>query len=375
MALPGWFSSFRPKPDQGGNGEGNSSPTAENYQIVEVGDAPDLTRVMKPDPTCTGYYAESGYKTSKMIVASWSSLEVFASQFKGDNGSKWWARHNVRNSWSPEWNGTESFDAALDLAIHGWAEGGETIERTRGYIRALNPLSPRMQKYGIAGTTPNVPRAIAGNLLNMRVPEPGKSRKRQIMTLVYNMCENGGCSAESITNKAAVTAALVDEIEAKGFAVEVVAAVATNALGSGRSMIKAYEFVRIKESHHPMDINRIAFGLGHAAMFRGLFFADMQRNHEFKEIGEGLGSATSSFPTKELTEEQTYTITSAGRPGIPASLFKDVDTAVTKGLNAIVRELRLQDCPAFPKLKDHEDDLEQSEEEDERDYPPPEWSY
>jgi len=343
------------------NGGGNSP------LVVEIGDAPDLTRTMHPDPR--GMISKD-YDIHKMIVASWSSLEVFAKQFKGDHGAGWWASNNVRNRWNPDWNGAESFDAALDLAIHGWREGGETIERTRGYIRALNPLSPRMIKYGIAGSTPNVPRAIAGNILNMRVPEPGKSRKRQIITIVYNLCENGGVSAECITNKAAVTAALIDEIEAKGFACEVVAAVATNAWGGSKGYIKAYEFVRIKESHHPMDINRIAFGLGHAAMFRGLFFADMQRNHEFKEIGEGLGSATSTFPTKELTEEQTYTITSAGKPGISASLFKDVDTAVTKGLNAIVSELQRQGCPAFPK-KDHEDDLDEEDEEEDV----PQWDY
>lgn len=349
------------------NGGGNSPP------VVEIGDAPDLTRVMKPDPTGYQYRNTS---TKKMVVASWSSLEVFASQFKGDHGEKWWARHNVRRDWNPSWNGCDSFDEALDLAIHGWAEGGETIERTRGYIRALNPLSPRLIKYGIAGTTPNVPRAIAGNILNMRVPETGKSRKKQIITIVYNMCENGGISSEAITNKAAVAAALIDEIEAKGFAVEVVSAVATDGY-TGSGIIKAYEFVRIKESHHPIDINRLAFGLGHSAMFRGLFFADMQRNHEFREIGEGLGCATSSYPTKELSEDQTYIITSAGgKMGLNPNLFSTVDKAVKEGLDAMVRELQRQGCPAFPKLteKDHEDDLAKSE-EDEEELPVPHWSY
>lgn len=342
--------------------------------VVEIGDAPDLTRTMKPDPKGHGHWEK--YDTDKMVVASWSSLEVFAKQFKGDHGKDWWARHNVRNSWNPSWNGTASFDEALDLAIQGWAEGGETIERTRGYIKALNPLSPRLVKYGIAGTTPNVPRAIAGNLLNMRQPANAVARKKKTITIVYNMCENGGVSSEAITNKAAVAAALIDEIETKGFAVEVVSAVATDGW-KGRNIIKAYEFVRIKESHHPIDINRLAFGLGHSAMFRGLFFADMQRNHEFKEIGEGLGSATSSFPNKEVNEEQTYIITSAGKPGLSANLYSTVDKAVTEGLNAMVRELQKQGCPAFPKLKDHEDDLEKSEEEAEDhssyDYPDEDW--
>lgn len=343
------------------NGGGNSPP------IIEIGDAPDLTRVMRPVP------CENG----NTVVASWSSLEVFAAQFKGDNGGKWWSRRNVRNDWSPEFNGAESFDAALDMAVHGWAEGGVTIERTRGYIRALNPISPKLTKYGIAGTTPNVPRAIAGNILNMRQPKPTATMKKKIITIVYNMCENGNINAEMITNKAAVTAALIDEIEAKGFSVEVVAAVVSN--GGGRTWdgpappMRAYEFVRIKEAHHPIDINRIAFGLGHASMFRGLFFADMQRNHEFSSIGSGLGSASSTTPTKDLIEDQVYTITGA-RSGVSATLFDNIDNSVTKGLDAIVRELRQQGCPAFPQLKDHEDDLEKSEEENPS-VPEPHWSY
>lgn len=349
--VPTW-SPFESKPTEGGE---QSPPT-----IVEIGDAPDLTRLMNP-PAVEG---------AQTVVASWSSLEVFAKQFKGDPGTGWWAKHNVRNDWSEHFNGAESFNAALDLAIHGWAEGGVTIERTRGYIKALNPLSPRITKYGIAGTTPNVPRAIAGNILNMRQPEVGRSRKRQVITIVYNMCENGCCDKDSITNKAAVTAALIDEIEAKGFACEVVAAVVSRGAG-WPAKIWAYEFVRIKESHLPIDINRLAFGLGHASMFRGLFFADMQRNREFEAIGSGLGSAQSTKPTKELQEQQIYTITSADGS---SELFETVDKAVTVGLNRIVSELQKQGCPAFEK-KDHEDDLEKPTEEEPEDFSSydPEW--
>ena len=353
--MAGFFGSgfTLPKPASSQDGGEQSPP------VVELGDAPDLTRALQPS------FTSKDYKITKGIVASWSSLEVFAGQFRGDNGSSWWARRNVRNSWSAEFNGCDSFDEAIDMATQGWAEGGEIIERTRGYIRALNPLSPKITKYGIAGSTPNVPRAIAGNILNMRQPELRRSAKKKTITIVYNMCENGGTDADMITHKAAVTAALIDEIEAKGFAIEVVSAVATNGYTGGGN-IRAYEFVRIKESHHPIDINRLAFGLGHAAMFRGLFFADMQRNHEFKEIGPGLGTAKSMNASAENNAEQVYTISSAGtikrydwqtpNGNISAELFKTIDDAVTKGLNAIVSELQRQGCPAFPK-KDHEDDL------------------
>lgn len=349
MAIPFTPQYFGSKPDEEA---GVQTPVTH-----ELGDAPDLTRLMRP----TG-------NAQKVVCASWSSLEKFATSFKGDTGQGWWCRDNVHNDWHTDFNGCESFQHALDLAMYGWKEGGETIERTRSYVRALNPISLQRTRYGIAGTSPNVPRAIAGNPLNMRLPEVGKSRKKQVITIVYNMCENGGTDKDIITNKAAVTAALIDEIEAKGFACEVVAAVVTGY--NWKSTIKAFEFVRIKESHLPVDINRLAFGLGHAAMFRGLFFGDMQRYSEFKEIGPGLGCATTTFPTKELLEQQIYTITSTNKAS-KSKQFATVDLAVTEGLNAIVRELQMQGCPAFPALseKDHTDDLEkQSEEDDEDEY-------
>lgn len=353
------------------NGGGNSPP------VVELGDAPDLTRTVRVKSDVKDDSLHPSYPLKKTIIASWSSLEVFAKQFKGDNGSGWWARRNVRNSWSADFNGCDSFDEALDMAVHGWEEGGVACDKARGYIQALNPLSPKLVRYGIAGTTPNVPRAIAGNLLNMRQPKPTASMKKKTITIIYNMCENGGTDATMITNKAAVTAALIDEIEAKGFAVEVIASVVTNGhdyRSGSRGTIRAYEFVRVKESHHPVDINRLAFGLGHAAMFRGLFFADMQRNDEFKEIGEGLGGAASMQALKEHNEEQIYTISSAGQP-ISAGWFKDMDMSATTGLNAIVRELRLQGCPAFPVMteKEREDALAKPE-EDHSSYPN-EYSY
>ena len=86
------------------NGGGNSPP------VVEIGDAPDLTRVMHPDSRSG---IDEHYNIKEVVVASWSSLEVFASQFKGDHGANWWAKRNVRNSWSPTFNGADSFDEAL----------------------------------------------------------------------------------------------------------------------------------------------------------------------------------------------------------------------------------------------------------------------
>lgn len=349
------------------NGGGNTPP------VREVGDAPNITRLLDID--CVKDYYESWkgeYPNRATFRSSWSSPEAFAANIQKMNGSSWYPDRSVweKGGNDESFSGVKNLQEAIDMAFHGWAEGGALIEKTRGYIQALNPLSPKMVKYGIAGTTPNVPRAIAGNILNMRLPEKKNSLKKKTITIVYNMCESGWTNKDQICNKAAVTAALVDEIEAKGFSCEVIAcAVTTN------REIRVLSAVCVKESHQPVDINRLAFGLGHSAMFRMLFFADWQGEDFCKKLGYGLGLISSTTPTAENRVEQIYHIEGGSSEKIKIKDFKDIDTAATKGLNSIVRTLREQGCPAFPPLKDHEDDLaEETEETDHSEYPR-EWSY
>src|ERR1700735_431602 len=184
--------------------------TGGNSPVVrENGDAPNLTRLLSVET-----------KKPKIRYSSWSSPEAFSNYVSSIDPSGNWYANDVWKDASEYFSGVSSIHEALDLCRNGWKAGGETIEKTRGYIAALNPTRFQPVQYAIAGTTPNVPRAIAGNILNMRAPSLDKSSRRKTITIVYNMCENGGVDKEMITNKAAVMAALIDEIERKGFSCE-----------------------------------------------------------------------------------------------------------------------------------------------------------
>lgn len=331
----------------------------ESPQVREVGDAPNITRLIDIN-CCKDYYEEYNNLPREVFRSSWSSPEAFATHIQDMNGKDSWYEDNVWRDISESFTGVKTLQEAIDMAFQGWKEGGALIEKTRGYIQALNPLSPKMVRYGIAGTTPNVPRAIAGNILNMRLPEKKNSLKKKTITIIYNMCESGWSNKDSIGNKAAVTAALIDEIEAKGFSCEVIACATTS-----NRRIRVLTSVCVKESHQPVDINRLAFGLGHPAMFRALFFADWQGDKFCSSLGYGLGIISTTTPTAEDKINQIYHIEGGSSKKIKIKDFSDIDTAATKGLNSIVRTLREQGCPAFPPLKDHEDDLEKPKEETE----------
>lgn len=324
--------------------------------VREIGDAPHITRLLKHKPTVKTFYS------------SWSSPEAFADHIGDINPSSvWYTGDNIWNDCTKSFVGVDSLGEAIDLCVNGWKEGGETIEKTRGYIQALNPVLPKPLKYAIAGSTPNVPRAIAGNILNMRAPEEGKSGRRPVITIVYNMCENCGIDQQSITNKAAVTAALVDEIEAKGFATEVIAVAYSG--GGWSSNMEALTSVVVKPSNQPVDTNRLAFSLGHSAMFRALIFADWEADHFCSDLGRGLGCPKSTQPNKDDNDRDIYVIRAA--VGNMGKDFGTIEKAADQGVKFIIKELRKQGCPAFPKMKDHEDDLDEEpleEEEEELPY-------
>jgi hypothetical protein len=316
--------------------------------VREIGDAPNITRLIDHE-----------VKKNKIRFSSWSSPEKFANHIQKIEMKDVWYDNHVWEDANEHFSGVSSIEEALDLCRNGWKEGGETIERTRGYIRALNPTRLLPVKYAIAGSTPNVPRAIAGNILNMRAPDMDKTSRRKTITIVYNMCEPGYVDKETITNKAAVMAALIDEIEAKGFSCEVISTAYTTSF-----KMEDLTSICVKESHHPVDINRLAFSLGHSAMFRVLFFANWEGDRFCQDLGWGLGSAVSTKPTKEQNEKNIFTIQS--RQGL--KFFDTMENSATKGLEFIVSELQRQGCSAFEK-KDHEDDLEKNEDDD----PETEW--
>ena len=322
------------------NGGGNSPP------VREVGDAPHITRLL-------GENIER-----KTFLSSHSSPEKFARYLQEFTSEDCWrGEDNVYKSCREDFTGVKHIREAFDMAIYGWKDGGETIEKARSFINALNPIRPQLVRYGIAGTTPNVPRAIAGNILNMRLPDKKPSKKNKTITIVYNMCEAWMANKDNICNKAAVTAALVDEIEAKGFSVEVIATAAT-----GNTRMRAVTRCCVKESHHPVDINRLAFSLGHSAMFRGMMFASWESDHFCSDLGYGLGIVSTTQPTVELCEKQIYTITSGHYDNpLKIDMFDTVDLAAGPGLQAMIKQLRKQGCPAFTKWTEQDDALEKDE--------------
>lgn len=292
-----------------------------------VGDAPEI----------------NDYLPDRSYHSCWDSLESFTRYVSGLDKGKAWNKCGWDSD--PDFYGSGSMEETLKLAKEGWIEGAAQIERTRSRVKGMRPQAPRLVKYELAGSVPNVPRAVAGNIFNMKAIDLAKSRKRPCMTLISNMSCLGHVDKDVISNRAAVVAALIDEIESAGFACEVI----STALSKGDGEFRVGTSVRVKNSNQPVDLYRLAFALGHSSMFRRMVFADRGSESICKAgVGYGMGRSQGFEEFSDLAEKAVYVLPSANLCG---DKFDTEDNAATVGVAYMVDQLRMQGCPAFPKLE------------------------
>lgn len=280
--------------------------------------------------------------------STWSSPEKFAAHIENIPKSDIWQPAGWEDNDDGFYGGKLS--EALTLARTGWTEGTETVEKFRNFISSSHPLMPTPSKYGIVGATPDVPRAIAGNIFNMKAIDLRKSHRRPVLTIVSNMAAPWYINKNTITNRAAVVAAIIDQIEAKGFSCEVI----TTAI-SAHGKFTAGTSVILKQSSQPVDIGRLAFGLGHVGMFRRLMFCDRGGHKECRDIGSGLGSSYNKFPDNGYEKDIYYLPSVADAE----HAFETEELSSTKGLDFLIKSLQDQKCPAFPRTRDEQDEQDE----------------
>jgi len=279
-------------------------------------------------------------KQASVFMSYWSTPEAMAAHVAtmGDGYGNW-----HRTAWTndKEFTGTKNMAEAISLCRNGWPVGAARAERLRDQINAANPTGPRVVKWDVAGAVASVPRALSGNPLNMRRVDTAKLRRKPIITLLSDMSVNANISADALTNRAAVVAAVVDATEAAGFACEVIT---FQCISGNRSSLGEVTAVTVKESHAPADIGRMAFALGHASFFRRISWATFTQSTFTKPLGPGLGSAA-QIDQKTANERGAYVLPSAGAN---QNAFTTEARAATDGLAFLLASLRQQDCPAFP---------------------------
>lgn len=302
--------------------------TATNYR--QAGDMQELAEFF-PIPKNAGNVRHCFYSSPEALAGHIETLKAI---------DAWGSDHSHWKNGRADFTGVNSMPEAIKIARDGWKEGAARVERIRDRINAANPQGSRLTRWDVAGAYPSIGRALSGNPLNMRRIDTAQLRRRPIITLLSDFGCNGGTPADAITNRAAVVAAVVDSIEAAGFACAVIG-FETSGYGGTVSQLCA---INIKEATAPADVARMAFGLGHVAMFRRLTWATMTEDSHVKALGGGLGAAQ-QLDLSGLAARDIYVLPSANST---YSAFRTEADAETKGLNVLLKALREQGCPAFP---------------------------
>lgn len=304
------------------------------YEVETKGDARYLERLFP-----------SHNKDRKTFQSFWSSPEKMAEAVSSWNLNDAWYAGPWENENPGGFYGTPTMKHATDLAMNGWPAGVEKASRLLDKVKAENPMQLKPAKYGIAGSTPNVPRAIGGNPLNMRIPDPRKASRRPVYTLLSDMGATCGHGSDEFINRAAVVAALIDQIESAGYSCDVITYSISDEYYGGESGMQVRHVIQVKNSNQPVDIQRLAFGLGHPAMFRRLAFAERAYHKFNSDLDYGLGS-THRFTDeekKELAEKRVFVIPSVNGN----DFFKTEESSSKEGLQYLVTSLKDQGFPLY----------------------------
>jgi hypothetical protein len=270
----------------------------------------------------------------RVFTSYWSSPEAMANEIETWNPNKAWCQ----SGWGSEdgFTGTKNMQEAIALARGGWESGATQASKLMDKIRANHPIQLKKVKYDVVGSVPNVARAIAGNPLNMRCPDITKASRRPIITFLSDICASAHHDSSEFINRAAAVAAVIEQVEAAGYATDVI--VFSKSHNGNR--INTCSWIQVKNSNQPVDISRIAFGLGHTSMFRRFIFAEEGYHSITQSLGHGLG-CVGTLERKGLTEKNMYVI-----PSVQGnSYFTTEESTKTAGIQYICYELRNQGFP------------------------------
>lgn len=188
-----------------------------------------------------------------------------------------------RSEYHLDWSGGLTWTQAKAMALSGWREGLEKIDRYRAQIAPTitqHVLRPT-QVYAMAGHYVDVGSYLANEpeCFITRAYEQ-RNYPGRLFKLVCSMSFSAAITPETIIQRGAMVCALVDAIEYAGHRVEVVCNDAstisqTEAYRTGHRKSDGWFEVSVvvKKSQQPLEMSDLAFCLAHPAMLRRMMFS------------------------------------------------------------------------------------------------------
>lgn len=189
-----------------------------------------------------------------------------------------------------DFNMGASWEDAVRFGEYGWPDGLKKITPLRDALvtKLANLVPVNIPYYHVTGRFFDVPSVLEGCPEQWIDYDEEISDSFKAVTIVVNGSYSCGVSTDVVLARGACVAALVDLLEITNTRCNVVLemgfATSTyqNSLASCRINIKTFD--------QPLDLNRLAFALAHAASFRRLGFKFLEQHPEYhRELGTWYG--------------------------------------------------------------------------------------
>lgn len=183
--------------------------------------------------------------------------------------------------------GTESYEEAEDLLLHGWDEMARELTKSLREVNTSVSFKNR-NCYGVAGYQCSVPRYLQGIPTNMiskkRVPV-----KNKIINITKSICYSCRVNTKTIKEESVKILRLVNQLESQGYRVNLnIASVSTNNRRILEPKMNCF-VIKIKDASQRMNIKQMAFPLVHPSMLRRFEFALVERLPECEFLGKSYG--------------------------------------------------------------------------------------
>lgn len=189
---------------------------------------------------------------------------------------------NPRTATNDTWRGG-TYDKARTLAHDGWREGADKLSSiTRAAANLSAPMLRPVSSYDVAGAFPDVPRAVAGDPLNMVNIGDEQIATRPSVRLWVEMGVSCNVTPKQIENYGAALLSQVDAMESADIRCEINLVWTCEARDGFDYQIT----IVAKTAEQPLDIERLAFLMLHPSQFRRLIFDVMSRDPNFRPVAK-----------------------------------------------------------------------------------------
>lgn len=214
------------------------------------------------------------------IIRHFSSWHEFVTSAADQSLAKWTcerASHEQGRGGANSWQGTSTFNEAVDMALYkGWPEGRELLSESLAIV-SPRPEPYKSLEYDVAGAFPLVPLYLTGDPAHM-VDFPGiHTATSPVVRIDYSNSVSAYITPKSIMLRGAAVLSLCNMLERRGYSVEL-RLVESAQVGSDIMRCS----IIYKKAGRPFDLDSAAFAIAHPSTLRRLNFAIYEQHPEIQ---------------------------------------------------------------------------------------------